>query len=90
MHSRCSSQLHGNLLKKAFPLERMHIPGINTVQYPHAGLCGWDVGAHLSHDTDQGHLTDVGAFTPHVWTGDDHCSLAVALQTAERAREERR
>lgn len=74
-----------SLSPKVFPLWCAHLPGINTVQYSHAGLCGWDVGAHLSHDTDQGHLTDVGAFTPHVWTGDNHRSLAVALQTAERA-----
>lgn len=62
-----------------------HVPAINSVQCSHTGRCGWDVGANLSHDTNQGHLTDVGAFTPHVWTGDDHGSLAVALQTAERA-----
>lgn len=57
----------------------MVIPGINAIQHTQAGLRGRDVGAHLSHDTDQGHLADVGALTPHIRTSDYHRSPAIAL-----------
>lgn len=56
------------------------IPGVNAVQYAQTGLWGRDIGAHLSHNTDQGHLTDVGAFTPHIRTSDYHSSPAITLE----------
>ena len=41
-------------------------PGVNAVEDAQAGLSGRDMAAHLGHDTDQGHLADVGALPSHV------------------------
>lgn len=57
----------------------VYVPCVYAVQHAQTGLGGRDVGAHLSHNTDQGHLADVGAFTPHIRTSDYHGSPAITL-----------
>lgn len=55
------------------------VPGVNAIQYAQPSLRSRDIGAQLSHYTDEGHLPDVGALTPHVRTSDYHSSPAIAL-----------
>lgn len=55
------------------------IPDINAIQYTQLGLWGWNIGTHLSHKTDQGHLTNVGALSSHIRAGNYHSSLAITL-----------
>ena len=57
----------------------LFIPGVNTVQYAQAGLKGRYEGAHLGHNTDQGHLANVGALTSHIRTSNYHSSPAITL-----------
>lgn len=63
------------------------IPGVYTIQCSQPGPRSWDVGAHLSHNTDKSHLPDVGALTPHIRTSDYHSSPAITLLQREEKRE---
>lgn len=59
------------------------VPGVNAIHDAQAGFTGRDIRAHVSHDTDESHLTNVGAFTPHIRTSNYHSSPAITLERGE-------